>query len=184
MAQCAEDLANRLTPWLISAEFRRMTGLKRIVLSSTLKSRQGWRGEALWREGDIVLDARDCSRYCTASAYSKPDGKADMSPTGVAAHEQGHFLWFADRNCVRPWMQLFRSKVERPITSYAGTSVGEDFAETFRLFSTNPGMLADIAPQRYGLMSDIVQDFYDVLKPASRVNRVLAAQELIAYGDD
>lgn len=183
--QCTADLATRLTPFLVSEPFRAAVGVKRIVLSSTLKAERGWRGEALWREGDIVLDSRDCSRYCTASMYSKPDGKADMSPTGVAAHEQGHFLWFAARFIFRPWAELFRSKIEKSITSYAATSLGEDFAETFRFFSTNPAMLDKVAPKRYQLMRALVLQFIQdkglppvSLKPSMKA-RAFAARELI-----
>jgi hypothetical protein len=150
----------RLTPYLVDEDFCDAVNVKRIILSPVLKKQRGWRGEALWREGVILLDARDCSRYRTASMYSKPDGKSDMSPTGVAAHEQGHFLWFAShRTIIRPWAELFRSKVEKPITSYAASSLGEDFAETFRLFSTNPGMLSAVAPRRHELLSSIVEEF-------------------------
>lgn len=184
-SQCAADLAARLTPFLVSESFRAAVGVKRIVLSSTLKSERGWRGEALWREGDIVLDSRDCSRYRTPSMYSKPDGKSDMSPTGVAAHEQGHFLWFATRGVIRPWAELFRSRTERSITSYAATSLGEDWAETFRLFSTNPAMLGTVAPKRYALMRELVLQFMRdkklapvSLKPTPK-DRMLAAEKLI-----
>jgi hypothetical protein len=154
--QCVEDIEARAPLLFRSSEFAEYLGWKSIHLSSTLKKERGWRGEALWREGIVALDARDVSRFRTATPYSAPGGKADMSPTGVLAHELGHFWWFKrPYDVARRWRSVFGHKDEKPITRYAGTHVGEDFAESFRLWALNPAMLATVAPRRYALIGSL-----------------------------
>lgn len=92
--ECIQDMQARLPDMLCSQAFLDSLGIYKIVLSHDLKERRGWRGEALWREGVIELDARDVSRFRSKTPYSAPNGKADMSPTGVVVHEAGHFYWF------------------------------------------------------------------------------------------
>jgi hypothetical protein len=74
----------------------------------------------------------------------------DYSPIGVMAHEFGHHV-----NQLLGWKKLMRRyydvrcSTEKVVSSYGALQDTEDFAEAFRLFITNPGLLALTSSRRY-----------------------------------
>lgn len=113
--------------------------------------------------------------------YSWPGLFCDRTPYGVIQHELGHHVHeiFASQGIARVVCGTYRDK-EDPITGYA-PNVAEKFAEFFRLFVTNPGLLQAIRPLSYNRMlyfvKPIVMDnCLDVMKkfdaPAYVIDRI------------
>jgi len=85
--------------------------------------------------------------------WSWPGSVTDREPYGVLCHELGHHCdWitgskkssYSSEYCV----EVMESSKEPPITSYC-PNPAEWFAEMFRLFVTNPGLLKVIRPNTF-----------------------------------
>lgn len=86
-------------------------------------------------------------------SWTFPGWKSDLTVGGVLSHELGHWVdyqmgWLSRS---RSWLRVLR--LESPLTSYE-PSPEEAWAESFRLFSTNPGLLLEGRPLRYGFISE------------------------------
>ena len=99
-----------------------------------------------------------CSGYGRASRnWSWPGYVVDRTPYGVVAHELGHHIdWLLSPNKATYYGDfshiLHAQAREPPITSYAPNNA-EWFAEIFRLFLTNPDLLAQIRPRTFELLT-------------------------------
>ena len=80
--------------------------------------------------------------------------KADITPGGVLCHEYGHKFYF-NYKLQNYWKQVVKFAPTKGITSYANTNVSEDFAETFRLFLTNPKLLSVVDNFRYKCLLEL-----------------------------
>lgn len=119
-----------------------------------------WRFDACayYREDTGI---RICLERCArpgmfGRAWSWPGYVVDRTPYGVIAHELGHAVDMClsqetDRYRGDYSKTLRRATSEDPITSYCPDD-GEWFAEIFRLFVTNPDLLAAIRPKIYGAL--------------------------------
>ena len=68
---------------------------------------------------------------------------AEGSDAGVLAHEVGHHVWFYHLGRVqRERFAVLFERGDHP-TSYAASSVEEDFAESFELYALNQGRFLD-----------------------------------------
>lgn len=83
--------------------------------------------------------------------YSWPGAACDRTPFAVYAHELGHHV----SRVLRPDVVAMRRAGPR-ITGYE-PNAEESFAETFRLFVTNPTLLLAGRPGRFELMSKFLR---------------------------
>lgn len=96
----------------------------------------------------ICIDLKACSSPVRIPGYrwSYPGWKSDLTPLGVMAHELGHHFWNMRRISRTDWAD--HRDIDGPVSSYEPTSE-EAFAETFKLFCTNPDLLRLGRPSRY-----------------------------------
>jgi len=109
---------------------------------------------AFYRNGTIWIAPKKCAHPGNGiRSWSWPGNTVDRTPYGVVQHELGHHMDLSTKGLFKGWKKLN----EKPITGYHGTGDNwvsdearrEDFAECFRLFITNPGLLLMIRPQTY-----------------------------------
>jgi len=127
----------------------------------------------VYKFGQLIVDALRCKAPSTSLySWTWPGYTADLTVLGVTAHELGHhvnhLLGWGDVR--RRWHSLIMGAMdEPPVGSYAASQTIEDFAESMKVFVTNPTLLECIAPKRYAF---IVKDLR--LKPVeSRHWRVI-----------
>lgn len=117
------------------------------------------RGQALGLHfrGVIMVDLDLCVMPARRPGYawSYPGYRADITPLGVHAHELGHYVlhhlkstisraeWDAHRAA---WASVVHA--EQPCTGYEPNE-DEAFCEAFKIFVTNPDLLALGRPQRH-----------------------------------
>ena len=87
--------------------------------------------------------------------WSYPGWKTDRTAIGVVAHELGHFVAHAYTVSIPSWRLALQRRPYKPISGYAPTAE-EQFAETVRLFITNPDLLRKAVPWRYNYLTDVV----------------------------
>lgn len=109
---------------------------------------------AYYRDGEIFIWPAACAAIGRAGrAWSYPGHSVDRTPYGVLAHELGHHVDKAHGAAGGLYGARWRQQAgERPLTSYCDND-NEWFAEMFRLFVTNPSLLAALRPQTFALMS-------------------------------
>lgn len=86
---------------------------------------------------------------------SWPGGITDRTPYGVCAHELGHYLdWLHKSSSGGKWLcaGLKRISGEKAITGYGKENDSEWFAESVRLFVTNPALMKLLRPRTYALL--------------------------------
>lgn len=93
--------------------------------------------------------------------YKKWGGVADLTPGGVFVHEAGHAFSFKHTQIFRLFRQIRKTK-KNSITSYGTSSIGEDVAECFRLYVTNPKLLCKLKPNRYAAIHSYGQRYITV----------------------
>ncbi len=108
---------------------------------------------AYYRDGVITIWTKHCAPIGMAGrAWSYPGYTVDRTPFGVIAHELAHHVDHAHGpnggTYGRKWLVETQDK---PISGYHGNA-NEWFAEMFRLFVTNPDLLAWMRPKTYTLM--------------------------------
>lgn len=104
--------------------------------------------------GAIVVNVKKCRVATRVPGWSWtfPGYKADLTPYGVVCHEFGHHVDFATNKNGRTlsksktWKRIVDN--EEDVSSYE-PNYCEAFAEAFRLFMTNPGMLREGRPERW-----------------------------------
>ena len=108
---------------------------------------------AYYRDGEIFISPSQCASIGRGGrAWSYPGHYVDRTPYGVVQHELGHHV--DDAHGARrglygtPWRIHTRDK---PLTGYCPND-NEWFAEMFRLFVTNPMLLAVVRPRTYRLL--------------------------------
>ena len=98
-------------------------------------------------------------------SWSWPGWKTDRTCVGVCAHETGHFLVHALTLNMQHWRTALEMHPKKPISGYAPTAE-EQFAETARLFITNPDLLRRAVPWRYAWLTEVAE-----LVPVQRLLR-------------
>lgn len=103
---------------------------------------------------EIQLWPKACAGIGLAGmAWSFPAYKIDRSPSGVLAHEYGHAVdWFM---CYPSSKRQWRSDkiISERVSSYEPNS-SERFAESMRLFITNPDLLRRACPHRFEFLTE------------------------------
>lgn len=111
---------------------------------------------AYYRDGAIYIWPPACAALGTfGRQWSWPGHSIDRTPYGVIQHELGHYVDKAHGKVPgAAWaMRWWDLTDEKPLTGYA-PDPNEWFAEMFRLFVTNPTLLAELRPKTYRLMSE------------------------------
>jgi hypothetical protein len=112
---------------------------------------------AYYRDGHIYIWVNACARIgMGGAAWSYPSYTVDHTPYGVLAHELGHHVDRAHGSGIRPGSRSHlwpASTGEAPLTGYCPDN-NEWFAEHFRLFVTNPNLLAAVRPRVFALMKE------------------------------
>jgi hypothetical protein len=94
----------------------------------------------------IIIYVTKCAR--PNQLYSWPSHISDRTPYGVVAHELGHHF---DCELGNVASQVRSEAGEERLTSYCPNDA-EWFAEMFRLFITNPALLAAVRPRTYAAL--------------------------------
>lgn len=91
----------------------------------------------------------------TPRQWSFPGYTPDRTPVGVVCHEVGHFVDdYLDYPSAKPeWSKATKGS---RVSSYEPNS-SEAFAESMRLFITNPAMLNAVAPRRFAYLADTLR---------------------------
>lgn len=107
-----------------------------------------------YRSGVITISVDACAAVGRAGRqWSYPGYSVDRTPYGVLAHELGHHTDRAHGTRPGEWSSRLRNETgELALTGYA-PNANEWFAEMFRLFVTNPSLLAALRPLTYAQMA-------------------------------
>ena len=114
---------------------------------------------AYYRKDVTTICVTRCAAIGVAGmAWSYPGYTVDRTPYGVLQHELGHHADYVKSTRKGPYYGDFsvvmRTDVdEKPITSYCPNDA-EWFAEMFRLFVTNPDLLAKTRPGTHAAMRE------------------------------
>lgn len=128
------------------------------ILSLGGKDGLGARGHSV--QINVCLEL--CGSPCTDSQsrnWTWPGSVTDREPYGVVCHELGHHCdWLTgDRkgSYYSEYCEWVKSESgESGLTSYANENPAEWFAEAFRLFVTNHGLLKAVRPRTYRVLSE------------------------------
>jgi hypothetical protein len=98
----------------------------------------------------VVVDADACAVPARGvmRSWSFPGYSVDRTPVGVLAHEVGHYIdhmW----NFPSSLFDFSAPTIKREVVSSYEPNATERFAETMRLFITNPALLEHWRPERY-----------------------------------
>lgn len=110
-----------------------------------------------WYTWGINICLHRCGRPCDDGPgrnWSWPGGVTDRTVYGVVAHELAHHCdWTAGQLKGTYWSEYGQSVMvesgEPATTSYGETNPSEWFAEAFRLYITNPGLLKALRPRTW-----------------------------------
>ena len=144
----------------------------------------GW-----YDHGDIYINLPKTRPPTSVPGFSwtYPGYKADLTAYGVIAHENGHHVYASiyGRIDKKKWREILAS--EPKVTSYE-PNMSEAFAESMKVFSTNPDLLSNGRPLRYlfltgelGLEPVITEDWRNVLSEAHE-KFIFAAEAWIRKG--
>lgn len=114
---------------------------------------------AYYRPTTIYISVGKCAMVAKDGQvrnWNWPGSTTDRTPYGVICHELGHHCDVVASSEKHSYSgnysrDMFRSAMESPITGYA-PNPAEWFAEMFRLFVTNAGLLKAIRPRTYDLL--------------------------------
>jgi hypothetical protein len=91
---CRQSIIDNAPACLLNPEYWHLVGLRKLHIQPELRHRGGITRGYATPHGDVYLSAKGTVKFRSASPYSVPNGKSDMSPTGVLAHEVGHTVQF------------------------------------------------------------------------------------------
>lgn len=113
-----------------------------------------------WTAAGISICPELCGYPCGEAVtrnWTWPGNDTDREPYGVIAHELGHHCdWLAGSKKGTYFSDygegVMEESGEKPLTGYAAENPAEWFAEAFRLFVTNPGLLKALRPKTYNIL--------------------------------
>jgi len=118
---------------------------------TTLDCRAQWCEE----RKSVLMDPTTRSfqpNYRGKKKYRVFGGQLDLTPAGVFLHECGHAFSFRNRNIIREFRALRKTR-RRSISGYGTGNVYEDIAECFRLYVSNGTLLKSVVPERYAIVN-------------------------------
>jgi hypothetical protein len=148
------------------------------------KAKCSWRGVYYYDSKSIVLYENSIKQPTKIPGYkwSFPGYKADITPIGVISHELGHHI----ENILKIKCNILRKFAidKKRISSYE-PSAEEAFAETMRLFITNPTFLKILSPERYNILINdlklkpIITDNWDEVLKYAHKKHIIAIENRI-----
>ena len=108
------------------------------------RTRNGNSGRYIIHSMELIVWVENCAAPVTNPGnrrWSYPGYKTDRTPYGVICHELGHHVWcdmVGHPEMQRMWAA--KARATKKVSSYE-PSKEESFAETMRLFLTNPDLL-------------------------------------------
>jgi hypothetical protein len=137
------------------------------------------RGLAYYSSGHIELRLNGSTMWMDNSgSLSELNGREDLTPTGVLAHELGHqFEWSLRRrggaNGLAVLKEFAEIKKHTAVSDYGNTDIMEDWAESYRLFLLNPQLLKKLSDPRYNVLvkADRVCQAYSGFKHGIRPSK-------------
>lgn len=119
---------------------------------------------AYYRKNIITIELKACARIGLGGReWSFPHYRIDRTPYGVIAHELGHHVDLS--SLTNDQRKEFEEAIigSNKITNYE-PNIRESFAETFRLYFTNPNLLEVWSPSRYKFMKKYWTSLYEKYK--------------------
>lgn len=175
----------------MSLEFLKLNGLTAPTYSnrtlSTTGKPQGSYGCGMYspQYRTVIVTVDRCAKPAQGQArqWSFPGYTADRTPVGVVSHETGHAVdhQLANASKLKSWQFLVRDNPRERITSYE-PDASEAFAETMRLFITNPLLLCVIAPKRYAFLRwylELKHEQWPDMDPLSKLKHWGASQSIL-----
>lgn len=168
----------------LALAFCRHNGLAAPRINDAIGLRMRGRASCGWYcNGVMAVEAQLCANLGYGGrAWSWPGYVIDRTPYGVFAHELGHYV----DHQVGGWRlgpRLRKATGEPKLTNYC-PNAAEWFAEMFRLFCTNPGLLKLLRPGVYQGLIDIglrplpLPPWTEVLRDAPQRTRSMAARRV------
>lgn len=96
---------------------------------------------------ELYSNTKSFSPNYRGHKYKTFGGIKDLTPGGVLAHEFSHHISFLNISLFKSFKKIRKSS--KCFTSYGQSRLGEDIAETGRLYFSNPEKLKEIDLQRY-----------------------------------
>jgi hypothetical protein len=104
----------------------------------------------LYMRGEIWVNVKDATSPAKVRGrvWSYPGNKTDRTASGILFHELGHHVQANIKMDPDPWREIVDKHKAQAVSGYEPI-YDESFAETMRLFSTNPDLLRRGSPLRY-----------------------------------
>lgn len=115
-----------------------------------------------WTRPGISICLEHCSGLCGETPsrhWTWPGSTTDREPFGVVCHELGHHADYLTGDKKGSYFsdygpRLMELSGEPAVSSYGDENPAEWFAEAFRLFAANPGLLRQLRPKTFKLISE------------------------------
>lgn len=103
-----------------------------------------------YRENEIWVNVEDSSWPVKVQgrAWSYPGNKTDRTASGILFHELGHHMVANTKMNPEQWRAIVDKFKSEAVSGYE-PNYEESFAETARVFSSNPDLLRLACPNRY-----------------------------------
>ena len=118
-------------------------------------TKQRWKAYGYYQNEKIYVSVHKSKLPAKTPGYSwsYPGYKADLTAFGIVAHETGHHISMSLELKLSRCRNTILIDKEKPVTSYAPNE-DEDFAETLKLFITNPDLLRLGRPLRWDYVTN------------------------------
>jgi hypothetical protein len=127
------------------------------------KTRYGSGGKLFgyYQNNEIWVNVEDSSKPVRfeGRARSYPGNKIDRTASGILFHELGHHVQSSKRMDAPLWRSILKTAKDEAISGYEPVP-SEAFAETMRVFSSNPDLLRLGAPRRYAFICQYIQPWH------------------------
>lgn len=116
----------------------------------------------LYSGNEIWVNVKDSSAPVKARgrAWSYPGNKTDRTASGIAFHELGHHVYRHLSMNAPLWRAVVDGAKNEVVSGYEPV-YEESFAETCRLFSSNPDLLRLACPKRYGYILQYISPWHN-----------------------
>jgi hypothetical protein len=159
--RCRNALANRGMD--LVAKFCALNGVPRPTVEVVGQNEWHVGSCAYYRSSQIHICLEECGYSCgdaNSRNWTWPGSTVDREPMGVMCHELGHHVDRLTDKQKGSYDSEYSGQVKKEsgepgLTSYADSNDWEWFAEAFRLFLTNPDLLAMVRPKTHALICNL-----------------------------